>query len=99
MEKVAPFVVHLDTSTRLRSLLQHSLTLQQQTGTYLFGSTWLPLENSLCRFIVLVRHGAGKGGHSLTVANVETNVWMGNEELYNDIVLVANSSMDGSSAL
>lgn len=45
-----------------------------------------------------MRHGTGEGGHSLTVANVETNVWMGNEELYNDVVLAANSSMDGSSA-
>lgn len=65
---------------------------------YLFSSTWLPLEDSLCCLIVLVRHGTGEGGHSLTVANVEANVWMGNEELYNDVVLAANGSMDGSSA-
>lgn len=35
----------------------------------------------------------------MTVANVETNVWMGNEELYDDVVLAANGSVDGSSAL
>ncbi len=66
---------------------------------YLFSSTWLPLQDGLCCFVVLVRHCAGEGGHSLTVTNVETNVRMGNEELYDDVVLVANGSMDGSSAL
>lgn len=66
---------------------------------YLLSSPRLPLENSLCCFVVLVRHGTGEGGHSLTVAHVETNVRMGNEELYNDVVLVANGSMDGSPAL
>ena len=72
--------------------------LVQLCQCYLFCSTWLPLEDSLCCFIVLVCHGTGEGGHPLTVANAETNVWMGNEELYDDIVLVANGSMDGSSA-
>lgn len=66
---------------------------------YLFSSTWLPLEDSLCCLIVLVCHGTGEGGHSLTVTNVETYFRVGNEELYNDVVLAANSSMDGSSAL
>lgn len=66
---------------------------------YLLSSTWLPLQDSLRRLIVLVRHGTGEGGHSLTIANVETDVWMGYEELYDDVVLAANGSMDGSSAL
>lgn len=66
---------------------------------YLLSSTRLPLEDRLCCLIVLVRHGAGEGGHSLAVTDVETNVRMGNEELYNDVVLVANGSMDGSPAL
>lgn len=66
---------------------------------YLFSSTWLPLEDSLCCLIVLVGHSTGKRGHPLTVADVQTNVWMGDEELYDDVVLAANGSMDGSSAL
>lgn len=66
---------------------------------YLFSSTWLPFENSLCRLIVLVCHGTSERCHPLTVANVKTYVWMGNEELYNDVVLAANGSMDRSSAL
>ena len=66
---------------------------------YLFSSAWLPLEDSFCCLIVLVCHSTGKGGHSLTVTNVKTNFWMGNEELYDDIVLVADGSMDGGSTL
>lgn len=66
---------------------------------YLFSSTWLPLEDGLCCLIVLVCHSTGKGGHSLAVTNIEANVWMRNKELYNDVVLAANGSMDGSSSL
>lgn len=74
-------------------------TLCQLCHCYLFSSTWLPLEDSLCCLVVLVCHGTSKWRHSLTITNVETYVWMGNEELYDDIVLVANGSMNGSSAL
>lgn len=66
---------------------------------YLLSSTWLPLQDSLRCLVVLVRHGTGEGSHSLTVAYVETNVWMGNEELYDDVVLAADGSVDGSPAL
>lgn len=63
-------------------------------SAYLFGSTRLPLQDSLCCFIVLVSHRAGEGRHPLTVANAETNVGMRNEELYDDVVLVADGGMD-----
>lgn len=66
---------------------------------YLFCSTWFPLQNSFCCLIVFVRHGAGEGGHSLTVTDVKTDVWMGDEELYDDTVLVADGSMDRGSTL
>lgn len=66
---------------------------------YLFCSTWLPLQNSFCCLIVFVRHGAGEGGHSLTVTDVKTDVRMGDEELYDDTVLVADGSMDRGSTL
>lgn len=65
---------------------------------YLFGGASFPLDDCLCCLVVLVRHGAGKGGHSLTVTDVEANVWVGNEELYDDAVLVADGNVDGCSA-
>lgn len=45
-----------------------------------------------------MRHGAGEGGHSLTVTDVEADVRVGNEELYDDAVLVADGDVDGCSA-
>lgn len=66
---------------------------------YLLGSTGLPLQNSLSCLVILVRHCAGEGSHSLTISNVKTDVWMQNKELNNDIVLVANGGVDRSSAL
>lgn len=65
---------------------------------YLFGGASFPLDDCLCCLVVLVRHGAGKGGHSLTVTDVEANVRVGNEELYDDAVLVADGNVDGCSA-
>lgn len=69
-------------SGEINTVTVHNLVLQWDKWVhlyqrYLFSSTWLPLEDSLCCLVVLVRHGTGEGGHSLTVANVETNVWMG----------------------
>lgn len=65
---------------------------------YLFGGARFPLDDRLCCLVVLVRHGAGEGGHSLTVTDVEANVRVGNEELYDDAVLVADGNVDGCSA-
>lgn len=66
---------------------------------YLLGSTWLPLQDGFCRLIVFVRHGTGEGCHSLAVADVETNVRVGDEELDDDAVLIADGSVDRGSAL
>lgn len=65
---------------------------------YLFGGAGLPLDDGLRCLVVLVRHGAGEGGHSLTVTDVEANVRVGNEQLYDDAVLVADGNVDGCSA-
>lgn len=65
---------------------------------HLFGGAGFPLDDRLCGLVVLVRHGAGEGGHSLTVTDVEANVWVGYEELYDDAVLVADGNVDGCSA-
>lgn len=66
---------------------------------YLLSSTWLPLQDGFCRLIVFVRHGAGEGCHSLAVADVETNVRVGDEQLDDDAVLIADGSVDRGSAL
>lgn len=64
----------------------------------LFSGARLPLDDGLCCLVVLVRHGAGEGGHSLTVTDVEADVRVGNEELDDDAVLVADGNVDGCSA-
>lgn len=65
---------------------------------HLLGGAGLPLDDGLRCLVVLVRHGAGEGGHSLAVPDVEANVRVGNEELYDDTVLVADGNVDGCSA-
>lgn len=66
---------------------------------YLLCGTWLPLQDGFCRLIIFVRHGAGEGRHSLAVADVEANVRVGDEELDDDAVLIADGGVDRSSAL
>lgn len=73
----------------------------QQHGrvSYLLCGTWLPLQDGFCRLVVFVRHGTGEGCHSLAVADVQANVRVGDEELDDDAVLVADGGVDRSSAL
>lgn len=64
----------------------------------LLGGAGLPLDDGLGCLVVLVRHGAGEGRHSLAVTDVETDVRVGNEELNDDAVLVADGDVDGRPA-
>lgn len=80
MQEIPAFVVHLN---RISSS-DNNITFLHPTGKHflqlhLFSSTWLPLQDRFCCFVVLVRHGAGERSHSLTVADVEPDFWMGNE--------------------
>lgn len=84
----------LEVNGRRKGIIWEKHGLQR----HLLGGARLPLDDSLCCLVVLVRHGAGEGGHSLTVTDVEANVRVGNEELYDDAVLVADGNVDGCSA-
>ena len=44
-------------------------------------------------------HGAGERGHALPVSQAETNVWMGDEQLNDDAVLVTDGHMDRGPSL
>lgn len=100
VEEVAALVVDLcgprDWSQRRRKPFTLFTGEVQQN---LFSRAGFPLDDGLRRLVVLVRHGAGEGGHSLTVPDVETNVRVGNEQLYDDAVLVADGNVDGRSTL
>lgn len=67
--------------------------------THLFSSTGFSLENSFSGFVILVGHGTGKRCHALSVSNVQTDFRVGDEQLDDDAVLVANGDVDGSTAL
>lgn len=66
---------------------------------HLLSGARLPLEDGLCCLVVLVRHGAGERRHALAVADAQSDVRVGDEQLDDDVVLVANGGVDGSSAL
>ena len=101
MEEIAALVVDLmwrqefEVKRKGQPMTRENLQLQQ----HLLGGAGFPLDDGLRCLVVLVRHGAGEGGHSLTVADVEANVRVGNEELYDDPVLVADGNVDGCSTL
>lgn len=99
MKKIAAFVIHLNKQQLTLMFLLHSWQTIDLALHYLLSSTRLALQDGFCGFIVFVRHGTGKRGHSLAVTNSETNIWMGNEQLYNHVVLAADGSVDGSSTL
>lgn len=84
----------MEVNGRLKLVKREEQRLQQ----HLLGGARLPLDDGLRCLVVLVRHGAGEGGHSLAVPDVEANVRVRNEELYDDAVLVADGNVDGRSA-
>ena len=66
---------------------------------HLLCSARLSLEDGLGRLVVLVGHGAGERRHALPVAGVEADVRVGDQQLDDDAVLVANGNMDRRMAL
>lgn len=69
------------------------------THTHLLSCSRLSFEDGLGSLVVLVGHGAGKGCHALTVTQIETDVWMRDEQLDDDGVLVADGHVHRRPAL
>lgn len=67
--------------------------------THLFSSTRLSLEDGFGSLIVLMGHGTGKWCHALSVSNIQPDFWVGDEQLDDDALLVADGDMDGSTTL
>ena len=115
VEEVTPFIVHLERERRFIgsdagwTALEVSSNQNRAVYTgecvcvcvcvYLFGGAWLSLQDGLCSLVVLVRHGAGEGGHALAVTHGQTDVRVGDEQLDDDAVLVADGNVDGGPSL
>lgn len=64
--------------------------------THLFGSARLSLEDGFGSLVVLVSHGTGKRRHALSVSNIQPDFRVGDEQLDDDALLVADGDVDWS---
>lgn len=67
-------------------------------AAHLLGGPGLPLQDGLGRLVVLVGHGAGKGGQALPVSHVQVDVGVRDQQLNDDAVLVADGHVDRRSS-
>lgn len=61
---------------------------------HLLGSPGLSLEDGLGGPVVLVSHGAGERGQPLSVADAQVDIRVGDQQLNDDTVLVADGHVD-----
>lgn len=65
---------------------------------HLLSSPRLPLEDGLRCSVVLVCHGTGKRGQALSVADTQVDSRVGDQQLNDDAVLVADGHVDRCSS-
>lgn len=67
--------------------------------TNLFSSARLSLKDCFSSFVVLVGHGTGERRHALSVSNIKPDFRVGDEQLDDDALLVADGDVDGRATL
>lgn len=65
---------------------------------YLLSSSWFPLQDCLCSFVVLVSHCTCKRSQALPVTDAKLDVRMRDHELDKDSVLIDNGHVDWGSS-
>lgn len=78
--------------------LVRDLCLAWVSLAHLLSSPRLSFQDGLGCFVVLVGHGAGKGGQALPVSHVQVDVGVRNQQLNDDTVLVADGHVDRRSS-